>query len=183
MKTTGIVVQYNKEKGYGFIKSNAYSKQIFIHIKSVKNASELSQGQKVEFQIKETSKGLSAIKVHAGATQKSPYLIFALVSAFLTFSISVYLYKYQTITPILSYIIAINITIFILYGYDKFIAINGGLRVPEWNLHALALLGGSPTGLIAQKTFRHKTVKGSFQLVYWGIVVLQVGIIYWFWKN
>jgi uncharacterized membrane protein YsdA (DUF1294 family) len=66
----------------------------------------------------------------------------------------------------------------LLYGYDKFISSGDALRVPEYNLHALALLGGSPAGLLAQKFFRHKSIKGSFQLIYWLIVFGQIALIY-----
>ncbi|SFV71305.1 hypothetical protein MNB_SV-13-58 [hydrothermal vent metagenome] len=49
-------------------------------------------------------------------------------------------------------------------------------------IHALALLGASPAGLLAQKFFRHKTVKGSFQIVYWVIVLIQVGVLVYIFK-
>ena len=174
----GIVVHYNKEKGYGFIDSEEHDENIFIHYSEIENASKLSQGQSVKFQVKKTSKGLSAINLEAGVKQYSPYLIFGGVS-FLTTSVSFAL-LYQNIQPILAYFIAINFTTFLLYGYDKFISSGEKLRVPEYNLHALALLGGSPAGLSAQNFFRHKTVKGSFQLIYWLIVVVQIALFYWF---
>jgi len=174
----GIVVHYNEEKGYGFIDSKEYEDNIFIHHSQIKNASKLSQGQSVEFQVKKTSKGLSAINLEAGAKQYSPYLIFGVVSLLTTFAIFALLY--QKVQPILAYFIAINITTFLLYGYDKFISSGEKLRVPENNLHILALLGGSPAGLSAQKFFRHKTIKGSFQLIYWLIVVAQIALLYWF---
>nr|WP_255494606.1 DUF1294 domain-containing protein [Sulfurovum sp. bin170] len=93
-------------------------------------------------------------------------------------TIAIFAYLSQQTNPILAYFIAINITTFLLYGYDKLIASGDRLRVPEWNLHGVAILGGSPAGLISQQLFRHKTIKGSFQLVYWLIVVVQVGVIY-----
>ncbi|MGV8663884.1 DUF1294 domain-containing protein, partial [Pseudomonas aeruginosa] len=34
-------------------------------------------------------------------------------------------------------------------------------------------LGGWPGALVAQQVFRHKTRKLSFQLVFWGIVLLH----------
>lgn len=173
----GIVVHYNKEKGYGFIEVENQEENIFIHHSKITNASELSQGQSVEFQTKETSKGLSAINLIAGTKQRSPYLIFGLLSLFIVLAIFTILY--EKIQPVFLYLIAINITIFLLYGYDKFIAGGEKLRVPEYNLHALALLGGSPAGLLAQKLFRHKTIKGSFQLVYWLIVIIQIALLYW----
>jgi len=177
----GVVVYYNRDKAYGFIDSDEYEKNIFVHFSKIKNAKELSLGQEVEFQVKETAKGLSAIDVIAGAKQTSPFALFGLVSALIFTSIFAILYFYKIINhPIINYVIAINITTFLLYGYDKIISSTEKLRVPEYNLHALALLGGSPAGLSAQKFFRHKTIKGSFQLVYWFIVLFQVGLFYWF---
>lgn len=173
----GKIINYNKEKGYGFIHSDRHEENIFVHQSEITNAKELFQGQSVEFEIKKTHKGLAAIAVVAGAKQQSPYVIFGLISAFITMAIFSYLYVHEPIHPILSYLIAINITTFLLYGYDKFISSGKQLRIPEWNLHALALLGGSPAGLMAQKFFRHKTVKESFQLLYWLIVLVQVGLI------
>jgi len=175
----GVVIYYNREKAYGFIDSDEHEKNIFVHFSKIKNAKELSEGQKVEFQVKETEKGLSAVHVIAGAKQTSPYALFGLISIIIVASLFGLLYFYHISTPIIGYIIAINITTFLLYGYDKMIASTDKLRVPEYNLHALALLGGSPAGLSAQKFFRHKTLKGSFQLIYWFIVLGQIGLIYW----
>jgi uncharacterized membrane protein YsdA (DUF1294 family)/cold shock CspA family protein len=176
----GIVTNFNEEKGYGFIRSDEAQEDIFIHISKLKNASSLEQGQEVEFQVKKTNRGLSAINVVAGSKQKSPYFIFGLISAILIAVTGGFLYFKQQIHPLIAYLIAINLTTFLLYGYDKWISSGEALRVPEYNLHALALLGGSPAGLLAQKFFRHKTIKGSFQLIYWFIVVLQMVLLYLF---
>lgn len=80
--------------------------------------------------------------------------------------------------PFAAYLVAVNLVTFLFYGYDKLIAGTSLLRIPEAILHALAVAGGSPAGLVAQRVFRHKTVKGSFQLVYWLIVVLQLGVLW-----
>ena len=175
----GYIVHFNEEKGYGFIRTDEHEENIFVHLSEVTNADELEQGQEVEFNIKKTKKGLSATHVVAGSKQRSPYFIFGLSSIIVVVALFTYLYLNSTLHPVVNYLIAINITIFLLYGYDKLIAGGEKLRVPEWNLHALALLGGSPAGLSAQKFFRHKTIKSSFQLVYWAIVVVQVGLIVW----
>ena len=47
------------------------------------------------------------------------------------------------------------------------------LAYPEVRLHLFELLGGWPGALVAQQAFRHKTRKLSFQLVFWGIVLLH----------
>ncbi len=175
----GYVIHFNDEKGYGFIKIEEHEENIFVHKSALTNAQTLEQGQEVEFGVKKTKKGLSATNVVAGAKQHSPYFIFGLVSLVITSGLFAFFYFYQHLNPLLSYLIAINISTFLLYGYDKLISAGETLRVPEWNLHALAILGGSPAGLSAQKFFHHKTIKGSFQLVYWIIVALQVGLLMW----
>jgi len=81
--------------------------------------------------------------------------------------------------PLLLYLLLINAITFISYGMDKRAAIKGKRRTRERTLHILALLGGSPGAFIAQKTFRHKTFKRSFRLVYWMIVVLQIAVVFY----
>ncbi len=173
----GYIIHFNEDKGYGFIRSDEHEENIFVHISQVKNTSELSQGQEVEFAVEKTKKGLSAVKVMAGKKQYSPYLIFGLIS--FVFMLLVFAYLSPKVHLLLAYLISINLATFLLYGYDKFISARESLRVPELNLQALSLLGGSPSALLAQKFFRHKTIKSSFQIVYWIIVALQIGILLW----
>src|SRR5688500_3257226 len=61
---------------------------------------------------------------------------------------------------------AINVTAFGYYGYDKHQAKQAGPRVPEVVLHGLALAGGSIGAYAGMLTFRHKTIKGPFRLVF-----------------
>lgn len=61
---------------------------------------------------------------------------------------------------------------FFAYRYDKRQAETTGWRVPETTLQGLALIGGWPGAFLAQRIFRHKTAKVSFQFTYWLIVVL-----------
>lgn len=80
------------------------------------------------------------------------------------------------------WIVAINIVTFAYYGYDKAQCRPGGRRVPEVVLHALGGLGGSPGGLAAMNLFRHKTIKGPFRIVFWGIVIVQIALVVWLMK-
>ena len=177
----GYIIHFNEEKGYGFIDSDEHEENIFVHISEVTNAESLKQGQEVEFQIEKTAKGLSAVSVKAGAKQHSPYLIFGIVSLLMT--LAIFTYATQQLQILLAYLLAINISTFLLYGYDKFVSKGERLRVPELNLQALALLGGSPAALLAQRFFRHKTIKESFQIVYWIIVAIQFGVLIFMMKD
>jgi uncharacterized membrane protein YsdA (DUF1294 family) len=73
----------------------------------------------------------------------------------------------------------VNPVTFIYFGYDKLQARRGGSRIPEIVLHTLALAGGSPGAFLAMTAFRHKTIKGTFRLVFWCIVVLQTLLLAW----
>jgi uncharacterized membrane protein YsdA (DUF1294 family) len=78
-----------------------------------------------------------------------------------------------------AWLAAVNLTTFAYYGLDKARARRAGRRVPEVVLHALALLGGSLGAFAGMRLFRHKTVKGTFRVVFWLIVAVQVVLVLW----
>ncbi len=57
----GIVIYFNEEKGFGFIKSDRSVENIFFHHKNVQ--SEVKKDNKVSFELEQTPKGLAAINV------------------------------------------------------------------------------------------------------------------------
>lgn len=62
---------------------------------------------------------------------------------------------------------------FVAYASDKGRAKSRGWRWPESTLHALEAAGGWPGALVAQRVWRHKTVKLRYQAVFWLIVALH----------
>lgn len=74
----------------------------------------------------------------------------------------------------------LSIFSFVAYMRDKSAAKRDAWRTPEGTLHMLDLLGGWPGGLIAQQRFHHKTLKQSFQFVFWLSVVANIGGVWWF---
>ena len=63
------------------------------------------------------------------------------------------------------YIIIINIISFILYGYDKYLAIKGKMRISEYHLLVTSFFGGSIGSIIGMKVFHHKTKKIKFWIL------------------
>ena len=78
-------------------------------------------------------------------------------------------------------IAALSLITFALYYFDKRAAIRGAHRAPETTLHALAVLGGWPGAILAQRIFRHKSSKTGFQLLFWITVSVNVMVMAWLW--
>jgi uncharacterized membrane protein YsdA (DUF1294 family) len=70
---------------------------------------------------------------------------------------------------------------FIAYALDKSAAKNNRWRTPERTLHWLALLGGWPGALLAQRVLRHKSKKTAFLLVFWLTVLINCAALAWVW--
>lgn len=78
----------------------------------------------------------------------------------------------------LLYFLFINIIVFILAGYDKYLARKGKRRIPENTLFFLELIGGTIGLLTAMFFFRHKTSKTSFIVKFSLIFLVQSVLVY-----
>lgn len=86
-------------------------------------------------------------------------------------------------TILFYYFLIVNFFGFVSTGYDKQLAKQRKRRIPEKTLLSIAALGGSFGSGIAMLTFRHKTAKTSYLWKFWGIVILQIGILYLLFTN
>lgn len=68
----------------------------------------------------------------------------------------------------------LNIGTFFAYWKDKVAAEAQAIRIREDVLHALALVGGWPAAWLGQQVLRHKTIKRSFQAMFWLTVLVNV---------
>src|SRR2546421_9641951 len=109
----------------------------------------------------------------SGDRRSSPALIFLIVAGAVV-AAGVWAALSRSIQWGLGALAGVNLATLLLYGYDKAGAGGTRRRVPENVLHLLALLGGSPTALLAQSLFRHKTVKAPFRRTFWLIVLFQL---------
>lgn len=77
----------------------------------------------------------------------------------------------------------INIIAFVLIGYDKKLAKINKNRISEKTLLAFVAIGGALGSGLAMLIFRHKTVKKSYLLKFWLIVIGQILIGWFYLKN
>ncbi len=78
------------------------------------------------------------------------------------------------------YLIGINVLTFLIYGMDKWKAKRDKWRIPEDTLIWLAVAGGSVGALLGMHLFRHKTRHRKFLIGIPVILLVQVGLLYFF---
>ena len=80
---------------------------------------------------------------------------------------------------ILTYLIAINILTFIVYGNDKRKARKNKWRTPESTLLMLALIGGAYGAWLDMRVFRHKTKHWKFWILVPLMAVAWTVLLVW----
>lgn len=97
--------------------------------------------------------------------KRSPYQLFGWIAIAVILLLALVMYYLTGWSLLWIWLAAVNLVTFIAYGYDKALARNGGMRIPEIVLHLLALSGGFVGGWIGMYAFRHKTRKLIFKVI------------------
>ena len=87
------------------------------------------------------------------------------------------------INIILGYLLAVNITSFLLYGIDKYKAKKGQWRISEATLLTMAAIGGSIGAWTGMRIWHHKTMHKKFKYGIPLIIILQVALVAYLHKN
>jgi uncharacterized membrane protein YsdA (DUF1294 family) len=124
------------------------------------------------------------IIIHAmlSTKRRNPKLHWTLAGLFISLLLTFLLTVKTPISlhPVIMWLIATNVTTFAFYGLDKSFARRRlRTRIPELTLQILALVGGTIGALAGMEIFRHKTVKGSFRIIFFLIVALQIVLALW----
>ncbi len=61
--TEGTVKRWLDMRGFGFIETDEYEKDVFVHHEAVKGKSSLREGERVRFDVEEGDRGPKAINV------------------------------------------------------------------------------------------------------------------------
>lgn len=90
-----------------------------------------------------------------------------------------YLDSFVMLGLIAAWYVTASLIAFFVYAVDKSAARRNEWRIPERTLHLLALAGGWPGGMLAQKILRHKSRKPVFHFVLWTSALLHLAVLAW----
>lgn len=186
MREKGELLDWNDDRGFGFIRRPHGEENIFVHVKSFRQTYTRPRiGDLLTYDVGPGRNGkLAALNVDiAGANPRpreaslrgEPERPFAINSngiwaacVLLVLLIGTIVLGRAALWFGALYLLAGAASLG-LYAADKAAAEAGQWRTPERVLHSVDLAFGIIGGFIAQHIFRHKTAKPGFQLVTWAI--------------
>ena len=77
---------------------------------------------------------------------------------------------------IICYLLAVNITTFLVYGIDKYKAKKERWRISEATLLLMAVIGGSIGAWVGMRIWHHKTMHKKFKYGIPVIIIFQVAL-------
>lgn len=175
----GIIRTWKDEKGFGFITPDTGGGDVFFHATQVVGRHKRpSENMVVYFNVKrDEQQRLQAVNIHLESEPITPIVVSLLIISIFFALIGVVVFiRLLPAWVLLAYLSMSAITYF-MYGNDKTRAVTGQRRVPESRLHLFEFLGGWPGALVAQSYFRHKNRKFSYQVMYWVMVLLNIGVL------
>lgn len=190
----GRLADWNDARGFGFIEPADGGARVFVHVSAFASPGPRpDDGDVVGYSLgagpdgRPRARAASVMQSHSEAAKRMPeqtthhrgrpaalpFVPVIVFAVFLVLAIAVW----GASVWFASIYIGMSAVTFGVYAWDKQAAIDGAWRTRESTLQALALLGGWPGAVFAQQFLRHKNRKVSFQLVFWLIVIVNVGAL------
>lgn len=194
MRETGELVDWDDNRGFGFIQRPTGSERIFVHVKAIRQSYTRPRlGDRLSYTVGPGRNGkLAALDVDiSGANPRSreaaqrgaPEMPFARNSnrvwaalALIVLLMVAIITNRLPLWGALPYIL-LGVVSFVAYHDDKVAAKTGLWRTSEYRLHSLDLLFGIIGGLLAQHVYRHKTSKPAFRAITWAITAVHLGLL------
>lgn len=186
VRLKGVLTTWNDDRGFGFVAPVVGGADVFVHITAFpEGAPRPVAGDEIEYLLEFSREGkprasaawlLRQVPVPARVRrQAEPATPFGFL-AIAGFGVIVLVVSVLGDIPFWTFVLYVgsSIVTFIAYAVDKRAAQTGGWRVAESSLLALGVVGGWPGAILAQQLLRHKTIKPSFQWMFWISVVVNV---------
>ena len=188
----GRIINWNDEKGYGFIQLMPGHENLFFHISTFayhhrRPAADTAvtvlaiPGNKGGWQasrvlLREHEHAIMEDSIYDIAEHSQPKKLEGYTYAALD---TLYFLGLTLVSIPLGITSAIlSILTVALYRYDKRAAEENLQRVPNSALHLASLLGGWPGALVARPFLRHKLNQKRFRGFFWASIVANFGILY-----
>jgi uncharacterized membrane protein YsdA (DUF1294 family)/cold shock CspA family protein len=174
MRATAKIAQWNDAKGYGWLELR--EGRLFLHVSDIsKRKYRPKVGDLVAYDIGQDQQGRRCAhnveQVRASSPLMPDSILFLVVILVVPVAA---LHGLSSVVPwrmVAGLAVGINVLSLAFYWIDKRRAEAGQWRISEGSLHLLELLGGWPGAFLAQRLFRHKIGKVSYQIVFWLIVL------------
>lgn len=190
LRQQGTLADWNDDRGFGFIAPVAGGSRVFVHVSAFPSGQRPATNDLVTYGVElDQQNRLRATDILYLAPTPSKRTVTrglreALATATLFFALLVALVALgQAPALLLAPYCLFSVVGFAMYRADKLAAERGAWRIPEANLHAIALLGGWPGALVARRAFRHKTTKQPFRTIFWGTVIANSVALTWLMFN
>lgn len=178
---TSKITKWDHQKGFGYLRHQ--KSQLFLHRKDfAEHHKRPAKGDKICYQVGIDSKGrrCAVEAVHVNDGGKLTIWTWFVLALLLFMPVLAWSHFILIKNPHLNFLVLafliINLITYVTYKRDKALARAKSWRTPEALLHFLELIGGWPAALLAQRQFRHKCSKGSFQIIFWLIVILHISL-------
>ena len=174
-KREGVIIQWEPRNSFGFALSDG--ERVFLYIGNfVKRAKWPEENDRVSFLLGSDPQGRPCAQeiVLLGRGSVLRWTHFVVVALLLVLPALAVPKLAAWLSPwwiVLCALIISGLAAFNMW-LDKRYALTVRFRVPEATLHLFELTGGWPGSFLAQRFFRHKISKRSYQVIFWLIVLL-----------
>jgi uncharacterized membrane protein YsdA (DUF1294 family)/cold shock CspA family protein len=190
MRYVGRIIEWNDERGFGFVTPQGGGDRAFVHAREFRRGSPRPVvGTVISYEILIDNQGRfkaarpclvtrTARAGQARATTSRGLPRKGIAALFLIAITAGCLTSQFPASLALIYAI-MSAVAFRMYGQDKAAANDDRWRTPESKLQFVGLFGGWPGALFAQEAFRHKVSKSEFQILFWFAVTLNCAGLTW----
>lgn len=189
VRLQGKITDWQDERGFGFITISDRRERIFVHVNAFAAGGRRPQlHDAVSFVQGKDKSGrtcanrVKLMPVGKGAARRArgrDGLLRPLLASGFLGAVGIAFLLGELPLAVTAVYVFLSVMTLLFYAGDKRAAVESRWRTPENTLHTLALLGGWPGALFAQRFLRHKSRKTSFLVTFWITVAINLAVLGW----